>query len=211
MTFEIFCMTLIALFFGMTVCFNGYRWFIILLPILGFFFGFGLGAHTVTAIFGGGFLSTITSWVVGFSVALVFAVLSYLFYFAGVALLGGSLGYALGVGFMGLIGINFSLLVWAVGMAVGIVFGIATLALNIQKYVIIIYTAIAGAGVIVGSFLFALGIIQPADVGFNAVGKAIANSTLWLIIFVVLAILGLVSQLYANRTYELTPPESPLA
>ena len=65
--------------------------------------------------------------------------------------------------------------------------------------------------IIVGSFLFAFGVIQPVDVGFNAVGKVIANSTIWLIIFVVLAVLGLVSQLYANRTYELAPPESPIA
>jgi hypothetical protein len=201
-------MTLIALFLGMAICFNGYRWFLILLPILGFVFGFGIGAQTVTAIFGVGFLSTVTSWVVGFIVALIFAVLSYLFYFIGVALIGGYLGYALGVGFMGLIGLNFGLITWLVGIILGVIFGIATLALNIQKYVIIAFTALAGAGVIVGSFLFVFGVIQPADIALNAVGKAIQDSVFWLIIFLLLAILGVASQLYTSRNFELSPPES---
>lgn len=208
MTFELFCMTLIALFLGMAICFSGYRWFLILLPILGFVFGFGIGAQTVTAIFGVGFLSTVTSWVVGFIVALIFAALSYLFYFIGVALIGGYLGYALGIGFMGLIGFNFGLITWLVGIVLGVVFGIATLALNIQKYVIIIFTALAGAGVIVGSFLFVFGVIEPADIALNAVGTAIQDSVFWLIIFLLLAVLGVASQLYTSRNFELSPPEN---
>jgi hypothetical protein len=204
-------MTVIALFVGMAICFSGYRWFLILLPILGFFFGFGIGAQTVTAIFGGGFLSTVTSWVVGFFVALIFAVLSYLFYFIGVALVGGYLGYSLGVGLLGLIGIDFGLLAWLVGMVLGVIFAIGTIVLNIQKYVIIAFTSLAGAGVIVGSFLFVFGVIQPVDIALNAVGKAIKDSPFWLIIFLVIAILGIAAQLYSNRSYELSPPEDRLS
>ena len=85
MSFEIFCMSMIALLVGLIIAFNGYRLFLVLLPIWGFFFGFGLGAQTIQALFGGGFLATTTSWVVGFVVALVFAVLSYLFYMVAVA------------------------------------------------------------------------------------------------------------------------------
>ena len=60
---------MLALFFGTVLLLGGYRFFLILLPILGFFFGFGLGAQTVQALFGGGFLSTVTGWIVGFGVA----------------------------------------------------------------------------------------------------------------------------------------------
>ena len=95
MTFELFCMTIIALFIGMAVAFNGYRWFVILLPLWGFIFGFGLGAETMQAVFGTAFLAEVSSWVVGFFVGLIFAVLSYLFYFIGVALFAGSAGSAL--------------------------------------------------------------------------------------------------------------------
>ena len=83
MGFELFCATLIALFLGAVILFGGYRLFLILLPIWGFFFGFGLGAHTVTLLFGQEFFATVTSWVVGFVVgvpdiifALVIGILS---------------------------------------------------------------------------------------------------------------------------------------
>jgi hypothetical protein len=52
MGFEMLCATIIALAFGTLVCFAGYRLFLVLLPIWGFFVGFALGAHTIQAIFG---------------------------------------------------------------------------------------------------------------------------------------------------------------
>ena len=67
--FTLMCGGLIALLFGMMVCFAGYRLFLILLPIWGFFFGFGLGAQAIQAIFGQQFLAEVTSWIVGFIVA----------------------------------------------------------------------------------------------------------------------------------------------
>ena len=105
MGFELLCMSIIALLIGVAVCFNGYRWFLVLLPILGFFWGFGLGAQTLQALFGIGFLSTVSSWIVGLIVGLVFTVLSYFFYIVGVAIMAGSFGYSLGVGLMGLFGL----------------------------------------------------------------------------------------------------------
>ena len=207
MVFEIFCMALIGLFVGMAVCFNGYRWFLVLLPILGFFFGFGLGAQTVTALFGVGFLSTVTSWVVGFIVAVVFAVLSYLFYFVGVLIVAGSLGYALGVGLMGLFSMDLTLITWLVGIALGVVAILITVFLNLQKWVIIIATSVLGAGAIIGTFLMVFGVIEPADFGRNAVAAAIGDSFFWLVGFLALAILGIVAQAYNNRTYMLEPYE----
>ncbi len=56
----------ILLFLGSLIAFGGYRLFLILLPIYGFFFGLSFGAHSVQALFGDGFLSTTTSWVIGF-------------------------------------------------------------------------------------------------------------------------------------------------
>ena len=102
MGFELFCATMIALILGLIITFGGYRLFLALLPIWGFFFGFALGAQSLQALFGMGFLSSVTSWVVGFFVGAIFALLSYLFYAVGVALVAGGLGYALGAGFVSL-------------------------------------------------------------------------------------------------------------
>lgn len=208
MGFEVFCMTLIALVVGLAICFNGYRWFIILLPILGFFFGFGLGAQTLQALFGVGFAATVTSWVVGFIVGLIFAVLSYLFYVVGVAVLAFSFGYAIGVGLMGLIGLDLGLISWLVGVVLGIVVAGATILLNLQKWVVIAITSFGGAGVIVGTFLFAFGIIPPAALGTNAVRLVIQDSFWWLLFFLVLGVLGFVAQFYVNRDFVLEAPES---
>jgi hypothetical protein len=68
MGFEIFCAALIALIFGLVVMMNGYKLFLVLLPIWGFIFGFVLGADTLQTLFGQAFLATVTSWVVGFVV-----------------------------------------------------------------------------------------------------------------------------------------------
>lgn len=192
---------MIALFFGSLLLFAGYRFFLFLLPIWGFFFGFGLGAESVQALFGEAFLSTVTSWVVGFVVALIFAVCSYLFYFAAVALLGGALGYAVGVGVMEAIGFNFGLLTWLVGIALGIVLAIVVLVLNIQKWVVIAATAILGAGVIIATFLMLFG-GQAAQVTQNPVAIALKASPWWTIMFIILAVLGIAAQFQSTRRFE---------
>ena len=208
MNLELLCMALIALFVGMAVCFSGYRWFVILLPIFGFVFGFGLGLDTMQSLFSTSMIATVTGWVVGFIVGLIFAVLSYLFYFVGVVLMGAGLGYAIGVGFMGLIGIDPGFLTWIVGVILGAVFGIATIALNLQKWIIIAATAVGGAGVIIGTFLMTFGVIPLTTFGSGMVKAAIADSWFWLIGFLVLAVLGFAAQAYAGRSYEIEAYEN---
>ncbi len=203
MTFELMCMTLIGLLFGLAVVFGGYRLFLILLPIWGFVFGFGLGAQALQAIFGVGFLATVTSWIVGFIVGAIFAVLSYLFYIFAVALLSGSFGYSLAVGILTAIGLNFGLIVWLIGIVAGIVVAIIVLALNIQKYAIIAITALSGTGAIIFTLLAATGSLTLADLAGSPVLSAIQDSFLWLVFFVVVAGAGIVVQLRANQAYEI--------
>jgi hypothetical protein len=203
MTFELMCMTLIGLLFGLAVAYGGYRLFLILLPIWGFFFGFGLGAQTLQAIFGVGFLATISSWVLGFIVGAIFAVLSYLFYIFAVALLSGSFGYSLAVGILTAIGLNFGLIVWLIGIVAGIALAVIVLAFNIQKYAVIVITALAGTGVIILTILASVGGLTPAELARSPVLTAIQDSFLWLLFFIVVAGAGIVFQLRANRAYEI--------
>jgi hypothetical protein len=208
MGFELFCGTMIALLLGLVICFGGYRLFLFLLPIWGFFFGFGLGAQTMQALFGQGFLATTTSWVVGFFIGAIFGLLSYLFYVVGVGILAGSLGYALGAGFMNLIGIDWGLLVWIVGIVVAVVAIAVTFYFNLQKYVIILATALGGAGVIVGTLMF--GVTGVALVKFfeNPIRFALQDSPLWTIVFLVVAVAGIVLQILTTRAWELEAYEN---
>jgi len=194
---------MIAMFFGFILSFSGYRFFLVLLPIFGFFYGFGLGAHSIQALFGGAFLATVTGWVIGFLVGVVFAVLSYLFYLFGVALIAGALGYSVGVGLMMAIGFDFGFLAWVVGIVLGIVCAVGAIALNIQKWIVIIATSLLGAGVIVGTFLFMFGGLPPAQVTQNPVRYTLQSSPFWLFIFILIAGLGIAAQYATTRRLEL--------
>ena len=112
MVFELLCAVLIALLFTTAVAFFGYRLLFLLLPIWGFFWGFGLGAQTIQALFGDALLATVTSWVVGFVVAMFAAVLSYLFFYIGVFLLAAAIGYGVVVAILLAIGLDFFLHFW---------------------------------------------------------------------------------------------------
>jgi Ni,Fe-hydrogenase I cytochrome b subunit len=196
---------MIALLFGLALAFSGYRLFLILLPIWAFFFGFGFGAQTIQAILPGNaaVLTTVTSWVVGFIVAAVFAVLAYLFYIFAVAVVSYSLGYAAAVGLLSLLGLQFGFIVWAIGLVAGIVLAVVVLRFNIQKIVIELATAFLGAGIIVGVFLALFGGLPTSELIQNPVASALKNSPFWMIVFIVLGLFAFAAQFAGNRAYEL--------
>jgi hypothetical protein len=198
-TASLLCAGLIGIVFGLALTFNGYRLFLLLLPIWGFVFGLGFGAHSVQALLGHGPFATVTSWVVGVVVGVVFAALSYLFYVAAVALLAGSLGYTLGAGLLMAIGMDFSFLVWMVGIVAGIALAAAAIFLNLQKWIAMIATAVLGAGLVAGSILM---MFNPAmTVLTNPVRTALSGNPLLILLFLGLAVAGLAAQYRHNQRY----------
>ncbi len=134
---------LLGLLLGLGFVFYGFKLFLILLPIWGFFFGFLFGAGLVTALFSDGFLATVTGWVVGFFVGLLFAVLSYLFYWFAVLFIGASVGYAIGLGLLALLGNGGDNLMGLIFGLVGAAIGAGlVVVLRVPKYLIIALTAI---------------------------------------------------------------------
>jgi hypothetical protein len=196
--FTFACAGIIGLLFGTALTFAGYRLFIFLLPVWGFFFGLALGAQSIQALFGDAFLATVTSWVVGFIVALIFAVLSYLFYLFAVAIIAGSLGYAVAVGLLMAIGLQMNILVWLIGIIAAVALAIVTIVFNIQKWVIIIATSILGAGAIFGTILL---LFNPsASVLNNPVKTMLSGSPFLTILFFVVAGLGIYLQFMSTRS-----------
>ena len=178
------------LFLGMIVAFFGYRLFWIILPIWGFFFGLAIGAQGVQALFGDGFLSTGLSWVVAFFMGLLFAGLSYLFWFIAVALVGGYIGYGLVVGLFGLFSVELGPLVWILGVAAGVIFAVATLMLNLQKYVVIIGSAMLGGAAIVGTILTVLNQVDPSVMADHPVKVVTDAGFGWSLLFLGVAVDG---------------------
>jgi len=206
MTIETICVGIIGIVFGLAVAFAGYRFFLMLLPIWGFFAGFAIGAQALQALFGTGFLADITSWVVGFIVGVIFAVLSYLFYIVGVAILAGSFGYALGAGIVYAISANWDLVAFLVGLVVAIVVAALVILLNIQKWVIILITSVGGAGAIIAGIMVMIGAVEVSDVGANAILSYYKESWLWFLVGIIIAIAGFVAQTRATSQYTLEPP-----
>ena len=195
---------LLLLLIGLAFTFYGYRLFLVMLPIWGFFAGFWLGANALMLLFGNGFLATTTGWIVGFVVGLLVALLSYLFYFLGVAIVAGIIGYGLGASFMGLFGLEGGLLVFGVGVVVALIVIVLTLVLNLQKYVVILLTALGGgvASVVAALVMLNQVSLQALSESGNALTAIADVSQIWLVVALALAIVGIIWQIRSSRSYE---------
>jgi hypothetical protein len=173
---------LLAVLIGLAFVFWGFRLFLILLPIWGFFAGFLFGAAAITALLGDGFLATTLGWVVGFVVGIVFAVLSYLYYWFAVVFIGASLGYAAGVGvlhWLGNGGDNFMGFVFGLIGAI-IVAGIVVI-LRLPRYLVIVLTAIGGAAATVTGLALILRQVELGELTGGIAGTiAAVNDLPWL-------------------------------
>lgn len=207
MPFQIICTAILALIIGVLALVAGYRLFLLLLPIWGFFAGFAMGAHATALLFGLGFLATVTSWIIGLVVGLIFAVLSYLIYTVGVALLSAAFGYFLGAGLM-LLFLDPGLIVTLVGLAGAVVMAFVVLAFNIQKPVLELITSFGGATAVLTGILLLFGRITFESLGENPVRLVIEDSIFWLIVWLILGFVGFAIQIASNRTYVIEAPEN---
>jgi hypothetical protein len=195
-------MATVALLFGAAVVFSGYRLFLFLLPIWGFFAGFFFGVQTIDFLFNTGLFATVTGWVVGFFVGLLFAVLSYLFYFIAVGIVSFSLGYGATVGLLAWLGLDTGFLVWLIAVVVGVLVAIVVYRFNLQKYAIIVATAVGGTGVIIYTLLVIFDNTLVIKLLENPVKYTLETSFWWSLFFLVVAGMGIAAQIQANRSFE---------
>lgn len=204
MTLEGILVGALAILIGLAFAFVGYRFFLVLLPIWGFIVGFAVAANGVAALFGEGFLATILGWGVGFVVAIVFAILSYLFWYVAVIVLAGTVGYAIGGSILTAVGVDPGFLTFLVGLVVGIVFFVGAITLAVPRWAIVLLTSIGGAGAIVLGVALAIGRFPVSALSNGGVmGAAIDDSLLWTLAWAALAVAGIVVQLRSFATYTL--------
>jgi hypothetical protein len=203
MFFQIVLASLLIILMGLGLCFGGYRFFTILLPIWGFFAGFQFGATIFTNLFGQGFLSTVISWVIGLLVAIAAAALAYLFYAGAVILLAALVGYELGVGIMTWIGFKPGFIPFLVGLVFALGIGALAVFLRFPKLLIIGLTAFAGAGAILAGFFLALGRISLDSLRFGEVGAILRDSWLWGLLYLAIAAVGFAFQWRTTQNFIL--------
>ena len=120
------------------------------------------------------------------------------------AVAAGILGYMLGVGIMDVFGLNgLSLITFIVGLVLAVGAVIVTFRFNLQKFVIIAATAIGGAALAVGTILLGVGGTQLTQLVEHPVRLLWQTSPFMAIVFVLLAVAGIVVQIRANRRFEI--------
>lgn len=229
-TLEGILIGLLAVAIGLAFCFWGFRLFLVLLPIWGFVAGFLLGANFTMQLLGGadpGLFATVTGWVVGIGLGLLFAVLSYLYYWVAIILLGGALGYQLTLGVFEWLNLNADgWIAFIAALVVGAIFAVGFFLLHMPAVIVIVATALLGAGATIAGVVVGLGLIPVADrpsvfnAGIFGVYTLHDLSFIWLIGAIVLAFAGAIYQArsvadmaaaitedqYRNPGLDRTPP-----
>lgn len=192
---------LVAVAVGLVVCFFGYRIFRLLLPFLGFFVGLIVGAQVVASIFGEGFLASIIGIVAGLVVGLLFGALAYVWWWLGVVLVFGGMGYALGAAIFPAIGIDVGIFNFVLGLAAAAVFAIIAIVLRMPKLIVVAVTGLWGSGAVIAGWLVFVNELQPEDLGFGAVDAVVSQSVFWLIVFFAVGVVGMAFQLATTQEY----------
>ncbi|HEY7034386.1 MAG TPA: DUF4203 domain-containing protein [Thermomicrobiales bacterium] len=194
---------LVVLVLGLAVCFAGLPLFMVTLPIWGFIAGFFVGAAGWEALLGDGFLRTVTGWIVGLIVGLVFALLSYFFWYAGAIIAAASVGAMAGSGLMAAFNVDSDWIVFIVAAIGAVIVGLIAVLLSLPVYIVLVETAFLGAvGVITGIMLI-FNQIDTEDLGHGATWSMINDSWFWVLAWIVLAGAGLLAQMRGIREFRL--------
>jgi hypothetical protein len=149
---------IVAIVVGALIAAYGTRGFYLLLPLFGFVMGFLLGAQVVTALVGDGVFATALSWVAGFVVAVAFAALAGLFWWAAVVILFAVVGFDIGSGVLVAFGwLDPGVVTWLLGIVVAAVFAVAALVLDAPTLFVAAVTAFGGAAYAVAGFFLLFG------------------------------------------------------
>lgn len=209
MSLDTLVVAIVAILVGAGLVLAGYRFFLLLLPIFGFVAGFYVGSAAVTAIFGSGFLADVTGWIVGFIGGVAFALLSYFFFIVGVIILAGALGASIGAALGDALNVG-NILEFILAAGGAIILAVAAVILAVPKYLVVAVTAILGAATAVAGVLLLFGTIKLPELQEGPVDVVIKQSPIWVVVFAVVAVAGIVAQLRTFPTYVLDPEGSRL-
>mgnify|MGYP003586852848 FL=1 len=195
---------LVGVMLGFLLCVSGYRIARILIPLWGFVAGFIMGAAGVSDAMNSTFIGTSLGIVVGLFVGILFAVLAYFFFSIAIILLGASIGYWIGSGFIELIGFDNGFLTALVGISLGVVFAIIAILTNFPKYYLILLSSVSGALAIVTGVAIIFDQTSIHTLNYSSQIEYIKDlSIIPAIAFVVIAIMAIITQIKLNADYTI--------
>jgi hypothetical protein len=203
MSIEGIIIGLLGVVLGAAFCFAGFRYFLLLLPIWGLFVGFMAGAGATATLLGEGFLGSVIAIVVGVVVAIVFALLSYFYWWGAILVVAGSLGFWLAHWIISLVGFSTDgFIVTLIAVAAGVALAFVAFLANAPKYVAIILTAFAGAAWLVVGVALILGIVKYDELANGALVALYKQGVAWIIVGAVVGAAGIVAQLQMTARWQ---------
>jgi hypothetical protein len=196
MSLEGIIIGLLAIGIGLAWAFYGLKVFTILLPIWAFFFGLVAGAQWGADLFGQGFFASVLSWGIGIVFGLVLAAIAFFWYYAAIVLLGGALGYSLGVGFFEyFFNISPGLIIILIGLVVGATFAVATFLLGVPVILVMVFSAFSGAAAVVNGVLVLTGQIKLETLDGGLFGSLLHQGVVGTIAWIVVGVAALYYQM----------------
>lgn len=179
----------VLLVVGVVSTLFGYVLFRLLLPLMGFFTGFGIGFSGVQAVFGSNVWSYAAALITALLIGLLLAALAYFYYTFGVMVVVGSILAGWFAFFGSAIGLREEgFIVLLLSIAGAIIGGIAVLRYGIQHSLIVTVSAMFGIGAMLLSFFLLFGDVTVAQLHENGIISTIAQSVtdswLWLFVFI---------------------------
>ncbi len=198
MALETIFAAFIAILIGAIFCFGGHRWFMVLLPVWGFMTGFSIGAYGISNVYGESLLSLVVIIVAGAILGLLLAVIAYLFFPAAIILLGASLGYSAGELAMISFGFEPGLVPGLIGIIAAVILALLGVRFNLPKYVIIVSTSMLGSIAIIIGIALVTGNYSFQGSWQELLRYIFETSAALTILWIALAAIGLVVQVYRS-------------
>ena len=195
MSIEGILVGLLAIVIGAAWAFYGLKLFTILLPLWAFFFGLITGGQWAAEVFGQGFFASVLSWGIGLVFGLVLAAISYFWYYAAIVILGGAVGYSLGVGFFEVLGFGTGVIALVVGLVLGALFAIGTFLLGVPVLLVMIFSAFSGAAAVVNGVLILFGQIKLDTVDVGIFGSLLRHGVVGTVAFILIGGAALIYQM----------------
>jgi hypothetical protein len=191
---------ILAVVIGLLFCFRGYLAMRLVIPIWGAFAGFMLGAGLVASFANEGFLASALGWLVGAGVAVLFALLAYLYYEVSVLVAMAAVGFAIGTSVMVALGVTWSWLIVLVGVAVGAVLALIAVVADLPMALLTVLTALGGASVTVAGVMLLFGAVSVDDFDSAATTQTLNDEWWWYALYLGLALAGIIGQMRATES-----------
>ncbi|MFC1710334.1 DUF4203 domain-containing protein [Patescibacteria group bacterium] len=199
---ETLLFVLLIVILGLAFTFMGYPLFRTLLPIWAFVMGLIFGVQALDALAGGGLISVSLGLIMGFFIGLLFAAIAYWVYAFAIVIFGISVGYVLGQGLMLLIGFDYGFVTLLFGLLGAVLMAMLFVKGRFPRFFIIIATASSGAMAVMTGIFVLFGRLPTASVSVYLSRYVVYGSWFWLIVWAILAGLGMAVQYTSVKEAE---------